>query len=621
MLGWGGTASAEPTLQQYRMFRALSLDLQGRIPTRDEVAAFEKDGFDLDGWIDQRLGGSAYAERLRRVYLDLLRLQIGRTFQFVPSVTTLRRYEVTAEDGSKVLVYYRKGQRRADPLTDGEFCFPKDVTGQTYPSNAAAVGTAKSVPFATIDKYTVKVKPWWLYQDYAQKTPAKLYGKGWGGPGTEFELSADLAYEADKTTPITEIRICKEEAATPATGTVFTTGLTKKPSAVPDGRFTYPPLDSGFAQKNPGKPISCSIGSALANSADCGCGVGLERCMPGDNFNFEPQAFVFPSHAQLGDATVFDSTEQSPGAWWRYWWGMEAVQFLDALFTEDRDFREALTSPSTYVNGPLTRFYKSVSSATCCGNGLNLGYSEPEPLFDPKGLPSLLPHQSSTWKKVESRGAHASGLLTMPIFLTKYGSRRARAHVLYNAFLCREFIAENVELTPSEEPDLTKRSGCSSCHVALEPMAAYFSRIVESDWTFLPESAFPVSNPTCKLDSKGVMSSSCKTYYDPAFSDDKAAELRGAHAAPANAAAGPSGLASYLTGAPEFASCAVQNVASSFLGRPLGVDDEPLQKQLTASFQSGGFRMKSLVAALVKSKAYREANNLNSDAWRAAEAP
>jgi hypothetical protein len=117
------------------------------------------------------------------------------------------------------------------------------------------------------------------------------------------------------------------------------------------------------------------------------------------------------------------------------------------------------------------------------------------------------------------------------------------------------------------------------------------------------------------------MSTSCRTYYDPAFSDATAGELRGAHASPANAAAGPAGLAAVLTGSPEFASCAVENVASSFLGRPLGVDDEALKQQLTAGFKDGGFRMKKLVAALVKSRAYREANNLNSDAWRASEAP
>jgi len=41
-------AEAARTLDNYRHFRALSIDLVGRIPTRDEVVAFEKDGFDVD---------------------------------------------------------------------------------------------------------------------------------------------------------------------------------------------------------------------------------------------------------------------------------------------------------------------------------------------------------------------------------------------------------------------------------------------------------------------------------------------------------------------------------------------------------------------------------------------
>src|SRR4051812_21069588 len=65
-------AASKRTLQDYRYFRALSIDLVGRIPTRDEVAAFEADGFDVDAWIDQQLVTPAYAERIRRVYMDLM---------------------------------------------------------------------------------------------------------------------------------------------------------------------------------------------------------------------------------------------------------------------------------------------------------------------------------------------------------------------------------------------------------------------------------------------------------------------------------------------------------------------------------------------------------------------
>ena len=188
----------------------------------------------------------------------------------------------------------------------------------------------------------------------------------------------------------------------------------------------------------------------------------------------------------------------------------------------------------------------------------------------------------------------------MPIFLTKYGSRRARAHVAYSAFLCKDFVADTVKLAPSDEPDLTKRPGCSSCHQTLEPMAAYFTRVQESDWTWLPASIFPMTQASCAKKPSGL----CKQIYDPAF--DK---LRGAYASPAHAETGPSGLAQDLVSAPEFAPCVVENVAQSLLGRSLAPEDDAWKLQLVKTFVDGGYRMKALVRAIVKSPRYRAGND------------
>jgi hypothetical protein len=173
--------------------------------------------------------------------------------------------------------------------------------------------------------------------------------------------------------------------------------------------------------------------------------------------------------------------------------------------------------------------------------------------------------------------------------------------VLYNAFLCKDFIADAVKLSPSTDPDLTKRPGCSSCHQTLEPMAAYFTRVQESDWTFLPASFFPMSLPRC---SGPKANGTCKQIYDPAF--DK---LRGAYAAPAHAEAGPSGLAADLTHAPEFSACVVEHVAESLLGRSLAPEDEAWKNQLATVFVDGGYRMKALVRAILKSPRYRAGND------------
>jgi hypothetical protein len=202
---------------------------------------------------------------------------------------------------------------------------------------------------------------------------------------------------------------------------------------------------------------------------------------------------------------------------------------------------------------------------------------------------------------IPERSPHAAGILTMPVFLAKYGSRRARAHVIYNAFLCKSFVARTAELAPSTEPDLTKRTGCSTCHKTLEPMAAYFTRINEADWTFMPPAFVPSVMATCVTSKKGI----CKALYDA----DLGGTLRGGHAALDHAELGPLGFGTAVTKAPEFAPCVVQNVAESFLGRPLSDDDARWKDELTKIFVGAGYRMRALVRAIVTSERYRRGND------------
>jgi uncharacterized protein DUF1585 len=255
------------------------------------------------------------------------------------------------------------------------------------------------------------------------------------------------------------------------------------------------------------------------------------------------------------------------------------------------------------VNGPLAQFYRFLASATCCGPAADLGYSDAVPLVEPGAIPdALVPVDTATWLPVADRGPNAAGLLTMPVFLAKYGSRRARAHVAYSAFLCRDFVADSVKLAPSDDPDLTKRPGCSACHQTLEPLAAYYARVAESDWTYLPADRFPMAaGGAC---SKAKPAGACKGVYDPAFG-----VLRSAYASQRNAEAGPAGLGAAIAASPEFAPCVVQNVASSLLGRPLGPDDDAWKAQLAQRFVDGGYRMKALVRAIVTSPRYRDAND------------
>src|SRR5207248_2550147 len=84
---------------------------------------------------------------LTQVYMDLLRLEVGSQFQFVPAQVTLRRVQVLGPDGlTPVTIYYRQNQRRPRIETDGEFCLSQAETGLQFPRNAAPTGTATPPP-------------------------------------------------------------------------------------------------------------------------------------------------------------------------------------------------------------------------------------------------------------------------------------------------------------------------------------------------------------------------------------------------------------------------------------------------------------------------------------------
>jgi uncharacterized protein DUF1585 len=102
------------------------------------------------------------------------------------------------------------------------------------------------------------------------------------------------------------------------------------------------------------------------------------------------------------------------------------------------------------------------------------------------------------------------------------------------------------------------------------------------------------------------MAGACRTFYDPAFTDARSAELRGAHGDPAHVDAGPRGLAAEITASPLFASCVVQNVAQGLLGRALTPDDDAWQADLARALVANGYRVRPLVCAIVTSPRYRE---------------
>jgi hypothetical protein len=618
-----GSPPAARSLEDYRHFRVASIDLVGRTPTRDELAAFERADFDWAHWVDAALTGPAYVERLTRIYMDALRLEPNLNFTANPA--QLFRVQITGPDGKPVNVLYRAGQRRTREATDGEFCLAPDETGLIVRPNAAPIGTPRKTQQNVINAHTVAVKPWWLYRDYKSPHPEQRYQQGWANPDPAFRPVDALLQDPDGK-PTMEVRICREEAQEPALGHLYASGRTAKPAspspvspppsghALPGGRIKPAPVDAAYITQHKGDVVACDTKEGELGAVDCGCGIGLERCMPNSGVGDTP-AFQFPNHMPLGPGAPLDSANQSAYRWYPYWWSREAVHFLDYLFDQDRDFREVLTSHTTFVNGPLAQFYRSIQKGSCCGPESAFGMRvETEPLFDPSRVPAdLAPQDVEKWVEIPDRGSHSAGLLTMPMYLEKYASARARGAAIYNDFLCKSFNAGQAELTPSEEPDLMKRPGCQVCHATLEPLAAYFTRIEPASFVYLPEALFPVKATTCKKDKAGKLSGPCNALYDVGFFDATGPTLRSGYASPAHANAGAVGAGEDITKMPEFATCAVQRVTSSFLGRAITSDDASLLASLTTEFVQSGYRMRALVRAVAQSDAYRRANNVKEN--------
>jgi hypothetical protein len=182
---------------------------------------------------------------------------------------------------------------------------------------------------------------------------------------------------------------------------------------------------------------------------------------------------------------------------------------------------------------------------------------------------------------------------------------------------CRDFVAENANLKPSTEPNLMIREGCSTCHATLEPLAAYFTRIVESGWNYLPPANFPASNGKCQNADPKKINGNCTQFYDPAFASATQSFLFGAYGSPAHADAGPQGIAAELTGDAKYPVCMATQVAQSFLGRTLSDEDQPLTDSLVSVLQANNFQMRQMVRMLLLSTQYQKANSLSSSAWRA----
>ena len=280
----------------------------------------------------------------------------------------------------------------------------------------------------------------------------------------------------------------------------------------------------------------------------------------------------------LGPGMPLDDARQSAQRWFPYWWSREAVHFLDDLFDErprlPRDPHRARD-----VRERAARAVLRTSSAGTAAGPRRFGMLD-------ETRAALRPDERAAGSRAAGRRArgrsspiavpHAAGILTMPMFLEKYASARARGAALYNAFLCKSFSPTTTQLTPS---DRTEPDGAAGL---LAPATRRSSRSRRTSRASSPELRVPAAGavsrahtPTCKKDKNGTAerarATRSTTSRSPTTRRDAAERVRLARARRRDAGRGRRRTSPQM---PEFAAVRGARVTSSFLGRPTTPDDE-----------------------------------------------
>ena len=324
----------------------------------------------------------------------------------------------------------------------------------------------------------------------------------------------------------------------------------------------------------------CTSDSGLEDPG-CGCGPNLERC--------------YAVGRGAGDEMMRAALVEEP------------TRIFEAIVREGRPYFEALTTRESYVNGPLVNYYANVGGFDVVSR----------PLYG--ALPDVPFTETSRWDRVERNELH-SGVLTTYGYMMRFASDRGRANHFYSAFLCQPFEPV-AELPPaddpcSQNPDLSQRCGCDSCHTTLEPAAAHWGRWRHGEqYGYLAPEVFPNRRSDCATCTGDGCSEICNDYYvtrptsSRAEYDDlgllRALQWRSPEERRA-VELGPRALVERPGNLELMEACTARTLAERFLHRPLTEEEVTTWlPDLTDGFRGTGHDFTELARAIVEDERYR----------------
>jgi hypothetical protein len=324
----------------------------------------------------------------------------------------------------------------------------------------------------------------------------------------------------------------------------------------------------------------------------CGCGPNLRWCDTFTLGHVQEEGVTAPVHRGIAE---------------------DVRRRVGRVMERDLSYMELFTSRVAYVNGPLSHFYRYQTQLPA-----HIRFNELP--IDPDLMPDLAFTDEDTWVEVEL-GEEQAGILTSPLYLMKFQTRRARTNRFYNAFLCQPFQAPDTGIpnvsTTSQTLNLRQRPGCDSCHALLEPAGAHWARWGEYGAGWLDPERFPDHDPACFACAEDGTScpESCAQYYviDPLTSEEdpyvgglsSLEFLEDRHAD--NPLEGPSQLAWEGVVDGRLPRCVARRTVEWLLGRSPDAWEDAWVDELADGFVASDLRYRQLVKAIVLSDNYRRA--------------
>lgn len=342
-----------------------------------------------------------------------------------------------------------------------------------------------------------------------------------------------------------------------------------------------------------------------ANNVACGCGPNLRYC----------QGLPADWRTPLAN----DFREQLERA-------------VDKVTVGARPYTDLVLSTRTEVNGRISHFKRWQAQA----HALARTYTKLDPREVADGGYPLVPATSpDTWVEYDRGGLHA-GVLTLPIYMLRFQTNRARGNRFQLDFECEGFEPPS-QLEPAggtlygtqaceeDTTDLTRKCTCRYCHQRLEPLAAGWGQFTEGGMSHMDVTEFPRVDPTCLTtgSASGVKRQLCNRFYvtDPdqpnagallsyQYAVNSTAPAEATHKAVFDAfQAGPRRRAQTIIANKTFARCTTKRFLTYLLKREprlAGATSElTLVNSLADQFIASGYQLPTLLQRITALPEYR----------------